>query len=771
MKKYIEYLIPSIITFVIMIIIFKFNNLYPFGTNPLLQVDSDQLYIPTLYKIYDLLHNGGNLFYNDLGLGNSIYGSLIIQGSLFSPLNLLLYFVDRSNIINFFGLFIIIKLCLISFTSYIYVNNKYKKIDYFYKLLFSILYTFNGFIIFNYCNDIWLEFVILFPLLVMYLDKILNNNEEKGYIIILSISLIISFYYSVFFLIFILIYSLVTFYIYKNKDKKRIIFKLGKSTLIALLISSFSSIPLLYQILGSTRFSTKADISLFSNISMKIFHLLFSPLFIILFFKLITKYKEDKSNILKYILLIIFYFIPIIIDPINAQIHGGSYWELPYRYGFIPLFILFDASLYYLSKFYKNRNNKINIIDIFNSTIITLLGVINIILNTMYRKNITYESILLKISKINFIHILIMLLIIYIMYLIAFFLKKKKTMYIMLLLITIYSIFLFGSWTIYYDNEQILSNNAENIIENMKINKDGRYKISYDFHNPYHGYILDVSTLDNWLHIIPKGQKDVYKNLGYYTNKTQIYSSGGTLFTDWLLNFKYNFSLEKSDDNLFKLVDSYNEKYLYIDKNNYKNIFNNIYVNNYKYIYKYNYNTNNGIIFDSLDQNLTYDNKLGIFDYQNRIYKNLFNKKDDIIEYKNYKYTNIANTIRINYEIENDGYLYVYDYSNSIDYININGNKFYNFEDSIKSLGKYNNNLNLIINFKNNRDINFDIGFIRKDKIVSLNSNVKNDDGKYYAYSEGEKYLFLPINNISGLKVYNNNIETETFKYLNNFIA
>ena len=110
MKKYIKYIVPSLITFLILGIIYYFNNLYPFGSKPLVQVDADYLYIPVLYKIYDLLHGVGNLFYDDIGLGNSLYASLIIQGSLFSPLNLLLYFVDRNSIIEFFGLFIIIKL-------------------------------------------------------------------------------------------------------------------------------------------------------------------------------------------------------------------------------------------------------------------------------------------------------------------------------------------------------------------------------------------------------------------------------------------------------------------------------------------------------------------------------------------------------------------------------------------------------------------------------------------------------------------------------------
>ena len=117
MKK-LRFLLPVLITFIILGIIYYFNDLYPFGKLPLVQVDADYLYIPSLYRLYDFFYHGRSIIYSDIGLGNSIFGSLVIQASLFSPLNLLLLFVRRSNIINFMGVFIIIKLCLISLTSY-----------------------------------------------------------------------------------------------------------------------------------------------------------------------------------------------------------------------------------------------------------------------------------------------------------------------------------------------------------------------------------------------------------------------------------------------------------------------------------------------------------------------------------------------------------------------------------------------------------------------------------------------------------------------------
>ena len=53
-KKILKYIIPVVITFIILGIIYCYNGLYPFGKKPLLLVDTDYLYVPALYRIYDL---------------------------------------------------------------------------------------------------------------------------------------------------------------------------------------------------------------------------------------------------------------------------------------------------------------------------------------------------------------------------------------------------------------------------------------------------------------------------------------------------------------------------------------------------------------------------------------------------------------------------------------------------------------------------------------------------------------------------------------------
>ena len=746
MKKYIKYLIPSIITFIILGIIFYFNELYPFGNRALVQVDADYIYIPVLYRIWDFLHYGGNIFYSDIGLGNSIYGSLIIQGSLYSPLNLLLYFVNRNDIVNFFGLFIIIKICLISFTSYIYINNKYKNINYYYKILFSILYSFSGFVIFNYFNEIWLDIVILFPIVMLYLDKLFIDGKELGYIITLAISLIITFYFTYFVIIFIIFYSFIYLYLSNKDNVKETMFKLGKCTVIALLISSFSSIPLMYQIFNSTRFNGNMFAYMFTDIRMKSLYLLFSPLFIILFLKLVGKFKRDKITVFGYIILFILYLIPVIINPINALFHGGNYWGLPYRYGFVTTFILMDAALYYISKYNTDKFCKKNVFDFVYSTFIVIIGIAGIWLNYHYRNSIIADGILLDVNNDIYIKIIYIVVMVFFMYIICLLVKNKYFKYVSIGIVSLYAIFMFTSWTIYYNSGYYLCNNANDINNNFKIVDKGRYKIDYQYITPYTGYIQNIDTLDNWIHIVPDGMVDVFKKLGYYTADTRIYSYGGTIFSDYILNFKYSFTdINRSNDDIYSLVDSYNNKYLY----------------------KINYNNSYGIIFNELDQ-IEYNNK---FDYQNRIYRNLFNSDKDIIKYNSYN-VNDSDSISINYDIDNDGYLYFNtDFYDNVNYITINDNYVGSFDNYIKYLGYYNSDVEITIYLKDKYYTEFDIGFIKKDDIISLSSIVNYKDNKYYVNSDGKKYLFIPINNISGMHVYDNDREVDTYKYLDNFIS
>lgn len=745
MKKYWRYVVPCIITFIILSIIFYINGLYPYGNYSMVEVDADYQYIPVLYRIYDFLHGCRSIIYDDIGFGNNIYISMVIQGSIFSPVNLLLYFTSRNNIVNYFNILVIIKMCLISLTMYIYINNKFK-ISYFYKVLGSILYTFCGFILLNYFNIMWLDCVILFPLIMMYLDRLINNDKYVGYIICLSISLIISYYISYFILVYILFYSFIYINLYVDKDKKkRVVYKLGVSTFISLLIASFSLLPSIYQMFISSRFSSISDYPIMSDTMIKSLYILFSPLLVILFILLISKYNDDKKNVYFYLVLFGLFSIGILVEPINISIHGGSYWDFPYRYGFITSFILLSGGLYYIEKFDFVGNNKYVWIKIL---LVLVFGGLLIYFSKEYLNDIVGNRIFLDFDNINiYLKIVIIILIIMVLNIISLSINNKYFRYLCLGIVNVGSVLLFSLFTMFYNEGYYLSYEINKINNNMNILGDGRYKVDYKNYTPDYGFILDVDTLDNWIHLIPSSEIDIYEKLGYLVSGTSVKSYGGTIFSDWLFNIRYVISDKIKDNDMYEFIDGYDGKYLY------------------KYKYSYNY----GVVYN--DNELIDMDSFSRFEFQNIIYRNLIDQDNDIIKIDNYFM--FGNDIYVDYEINDKGILYIdigqYD---RVNYIEINGNYIYDIENYICDLGVYDENVLIHINIKDDELIDFELGYIKLDDILKLDSVVKYIDDNYYIDDiSNSKNLFLPVNNIDGINIYLNDKNVDSDKYLDNFIS
>ena len=749
-----KFIIPSLITLGILLILFCYQDLYPFSDKSIVQVDADYQFIPVLYRIYDFLHGSGNIIYDDIGLGNNIYISMVIQGSLFSPLNLLLYFTSRSNILCFFNILVIIKMCLISLTTYIYINKSFKVNEY-YKIVFSILYAFSGWILLNYFNIMWIDSVILFPLIIMYLNKLLDNGKYIGYVITLSLSLMISYYITYFILLFILFYSFVYIFLKLDKNKiKKIILTLGISTFIAIMISSVSLLPCLYQTINSSRLDSFSTSGLFNNFMNKSLFLMLSSVFLVIYGMLISKYKSDRKNIYIYVILFILFGIGLFIEPINLAIHMGSYWSFPYRYSFITIFILMNGCIYYIGKYdfigYKRY-------ELYRFIIFILLGIVLVYVNKLYYEDIVDSLIVLDFDDIDiYKKILLVFIIVVFMIYTSISFNNKKYRYISFSIICLLQIFIYSGWTMYYNEGYFLTKNSNNINDNIDIinSELGRYKMGYKNYTPDYSFIYNVNTLDNWLHILPSSEINTYRDLGYRNTDTCIRSYGGTIFSDWLFNVKYIIDNNNNlDDNMYTLLDSYNGYYLYA----------------------YNYNSGFGLLYNKnndLEDNVYYNS----FDMQNYMYRDLFNIDKDIIKIDSYEYE-IEDSIKFNYKIDELGYLYL-DINYKMDYLYIN-DEYIDIDDVnyIIDLGMYSDDVSIEIGISNIDYINFTLGFVKYNDIMNLNSNVNNIRKMNNGYDidvindMDNGYLFLPINNITGLKAYVNDREIEIDSYLNNFVS
>ena len=757
MKKF-RFMIPIFVSILIMFVIFLIGDLYPFGDGSLIQVDADYQYVPVLYRIYDFLHGNGNIIYDDIGMGNNIYISMIIQGSIFSPLSLLLYFTSRDNIVNYFNIIVMIKISLISLTSYIYIDRSYKVNEY-YKIINSILYAFSGWVILNYFNVMWLDCIILFPLIVMYLDRLLNDGRYIGYIIMLSMSLMISYYISYFILLFILFYSFM--YVFLKLDKcsvKKVVFRLGICTFIAILISSFSLLPALYQTFISSRFNGNYTSEIISNILNKSLYLILSSVFLVMFIILMSKYRKDTKNIFFYLILFFLFSIGILIEPVNLVMHMGSYWSFPYRYSFITIFIMMMGSLYYISNYkivgYDNCQ-KIRFV------LFILFGVVLLYGNYLYCDGIRDGMIILNFDDFDiYIKIIVMFIIIVVMVIISFSFSNKYFRYISFSIVCLLEIFVYSSWCMYYQDGYNLSRNANDINNNMNIvdSEIDRYKMGYEYYSFDYGFIYDVNTLDNWLHILPERELDIYKKLGYLNDGTIVKSYGGTVLSDWLFNFRYLIDDEYKISNIYNLLDRYGKYYLY----------------------QYNYDSGFGYIYDN-SKVIKDDKYFDGFRLHNRMYRDILGIDRDIVNIDIYHNLDVDDIYTLNYDIDELGYLYLYVYNNlkNIQFIKVNGKdvKYIDDENYIIELGIYDSDVKIEIGVKNIDSLSFDIGFIKYNYVMELESSdidvFRRENGYdielYNDIDNGR--LFLPINNIDGLNAYVNDNKVDIDSYMNNFVS
>ena len=765
-KDKLLYLLPPFIVSIILLIMFYFQGLYPFGSKTIIQVDADYQYVPMLYKIWDIFHNNHNIFFDFL-VGNNIYTSLIIQGSIFSPITLLVNLVSRSNIINFFNILVIIKMSLLSLTSYIYFKKTFK-VKSIYHIIFSICYTFSGWVLLNYFNIMWLDDVILFPLIVLFLDKLLKEGKYIGYLITLTLSLIFSYYISIFILLFILIYSFIYLKLYvSNTQTKKIAITLGITTLLSILISSFSTGPAIMQTLNSSRLDGISNTYLFNNTINKLLYLMFNSVLIIYFIKLISKIKNKDMNIYFYVIMFILLSIGVIIEPINIMFHLGSYWSFPYRYSFLTLFIMASGGLYYIEKYLTSNKFDISSL-IYSISSIILLGM-SIYLVVIYHREIIASQITLDFNDIEvFKKILLITLVFCLSMFMCSQISYNKLKYIIMIIISIIEITSYTYLCMHYENGYFLTTNTQELYNSIKLESNNltRYKIDYPYVTPDYSFILEVPTIDNWLHIIPSSQVEAYKHMGYYVSGTLIRSNGGTIFTDNLLNIN-NIITNKDLDEDYILINTSTNGY-----------------NNHQYKNTLPY----GLVIDNKESDYTYNN---IFEYNNYLYKYLFNKNDNLIDSttidnieKEISDNNI--TISFKYNIAYQGYVY-------LDKSIISGkiNSIY-VDDSYLSIPEskagliYLGNLtsgehNITITLEETNYIDsISIGSINQSKYIEFVNAYENNVNVSYSNNklninalnnEDNKMLFLPINNIKGYQVIKNNKVVNSKTCLDNFMC
>ena len=346
------YAIPGLITCAVIVFIYVFKGIWPFGANRIDYFDNMQQVAPLYAHLWDWMHGKASLWFDwYTGFGTNVSMS-ISAFSMLSPFNLLL-----------------VKMIFMAVAMYAYINKKYNSLSYNMKVVFSLMYTFCGYtVLYGSCFTPWMDIVALFPLLMLAYENMMQTGKKLFYIIMVAIIFIINYYLGAMSLVYIFLISGAYVLLMSKKEKiKEHAWNLGIGTVAGLGLSCFVLVPVMMQLSGSQRGGSGQGIvsqyigwirsAIISDGQMAAFQrwmmlygMAFAAAVIIMGLK---KFKEEKNTIRYMISLLLISLLPIVVEGINLMWHFGSYNGYTLRNGYIVAFTLITVAAYFAQRMFE----------------------------------------------------------------------------------------------------------------------------------------------------------------------------------------------------------------------------------------------------------------------------------------------------------------------------------------------------------------------------------------------------------------------------------
>ena len=223
MKKNKCYLFSFLIAFLVLTLVLIITGSTPFGNNSIVVSDFRDQYITFINYFKTIFYGNNNFLYTFSGtLGTNMLN--LSAYYLISIFNLTTIFVSSKYMYTFLTLIVLVKLSLSSTTFMYYLNKKngFKKINY----LFAISYGLMSYNMAFYFHIMWLDAIILLPLVILGIEKIFKNEGSSLYIFALGLTIMSNYYIGVIVCLFSVIYF-IYYYIsnYNRFDKIKVIKK------------------------------------------------------------------------------------------------------------------------------------------------------------------------------------------------------------------------------------------------------------------------------------------------------------------------------------------------------------------------------------------------------------------------------------------------------------------------------------------------------------------------------------------------------------------
>jgi len=349
------------IPFLTMLVLFAINKIFPFGDRSFLNIDMYHQYFPFLTEFFHKLRSGESLFYSwNAGIGSNLIA--LYAYYLASPINWICVLVPEGILMEFMTYLVVVKIGLCGLTAAMYLSNHFN-IEKMHVAFFALFYAMSGYMAAYNWNVMWLDCIVLAPLILLGLECLVKEGKYKLYCLSLGIAILSNYYICIMICIFLVLYFLIVLLPLAKKKLRACIHFASFSLLaggigalflipevLALQLSRFSSADFpkklteyfsVFDVLARHSFNVAIETGLdhWPNIFCSVAVFILFPLYLVN--KRISTYEKIGRLVLLLIMLLSFsYNIPTFIW------HGMNYPDsLPCRQSFLYILLLLTVCM------------------------------------------------------------------------------------------------------------------------------------------------------------------------------------------------------------------------------------------------------------------------------------------------------------------------------------------------------------------------------------------------------------------------------------------
>lgn len=360
---FVAFLIPAIL----MYIAYAMFGMYPFGGESVLVLDLNGQYIYYFEALRDAFWSGEESVFYDWSRNLSGGYAGIIGYYLASPFTLIILLLPRTMLL---GAMLILQLAKVGSAglTFCYFLRKSKGLSELQAVVFSTLYALCAYGVIQLIDPMWLDGLVLLPLIILGVEYLIDDGRKINYIIPLAIMFIANFYIGYMIGIFTFIYYV--FYAIcgcKNAGRKNRLYEIWQtfirfafSTVVALACAAVMLLPVFNALsLGKFDFTQNPDYSYstqfkpldflsqltvaqYDSVNVQGLPEIYCGILTLFLAPLFFLNKEIKPmRKLGYMCVLVVLFLCMYINPVDMAWHGFQEpnW-LPYRYSFTFSFML-----------------------------------------------------------------------------------------------------------------------------------------------------------------------------------------------------------------------------------------------------------------------------------------------------------------------------------------------------------------------------------------------------------------------------------------------